>query len=117
MAIGGECGLIIPSTMNMAAGLTQVPSDGSNTYLYGNDRIAQINGTDTDYFLGHALGSVRQMANESGAVVYAASYDPYGHVVSTNGDVQTSYGYAGENTDSYIKWRCRKGRRLNFSAA
>jgi len=54
-----------------------------------------------DYFLGDALGSVRQMADESGAVVYAASYDPYSEVLSTNGDAQTSYGYDGEQTDSY----------------
>jgi RHS repeat-associated protein len=91
---------------DLNAGLTQVLSDGTNTYLYGNVRIAQLPAGDpqkADYFLGDALGSVRQMADETGAVVYAASFDPYGEVLSTNGDVQTSYGYAGENTDSYIK--------------
>jgi len=91
---------------DLNSGLTQVLSDGTNTYLYGNDRIAQLPAEDpqqVDYFLGDALGSVRQMADESGAVVYAASYDPYGNVLSTNGDAQTSYGYANEYTDSYIK--------------
>ena len=91
---------------DLNAGLTQVLSDGTNTYLYGNDRIAQLPANDpqkADYFLGDALGSIRQMADESGTVVYTASYDPYGEVLSTNGVSQTSYGYAGEETDSYIK--------------
>ncbi len=91
---------------DLNAGLTQVLEDGTNTYLYGTDRIAQLP-ADTpqkaDYFLGDALGSVRQMADESGAVVYTASYDPYGEVLSTNGVAQTSYGYDGEQKDSYIK--------------
>jgi hypothetical protein len=84
---------------DLNAGLTQVLDDGTNTYLYGNDRIAQLPvdaPQNPDYFLGDALGSVRQMADESGVVVYTASYDPYGEVLSTNGEAQTSYGYAGE---------------------
>ena len=83
---------------DLNSGLTQVLSDGTNTYLYGNDRLAQINNMETDYFLGDALGSVRQMVDESGAIIYAAAYDPYGNVLSTNGDAQTSYGYANEYT-------------------
>jgi RHS repeat-associated protein len=92
---------------DLNAGLTQVLDDGTNTYLYGNDRIAQSpisNSQSTiQYFLGDALGSVRQMANESGALVYTASYDPYGEVLSASGEAQTSYGYTSEETDSYIK--------------
>jgi RHS repeat-associated protein len=91
---------------DLNAGLTQVLDDGTNTYLYGNDRIAQLPvdaPQNPDYFLGDALGSVRQMTDESGVVVYTASYDPYGEVLSTNGVAQTSYGYAGEQVDSYIK--------------
>jgi RHS repeat-associated protein len=43
------------------------------------------------------------MADESGSVVYTASYDPYGDVLSTTGEVQTNYGYTNEYTDSYFK--------------
>jgi RHS repeat-associated protein len=100
-------GTTITYVNDLNGGLTQVLSDGTNTYLYGNGRTAQAPITNPQstiqYFLGDALGSVRQMADESGEVVYAASYDPYGQVLSTNGDVQTSYGYVGENMDSYIK--------------
>jgi RHS repeat-associated protein len=91
---------------DLNAGLTQILSDGTNTYLYGNDRIAQLPADapqKADYFLGDALGSVRQMADGSGEVDYAASYDPYGNVLSTTGEVQTNYGYTNEYTDSYFK--------------
>jgi hypothetical protein len=91
---------------DLNAGLTQVLEDGTNTYLYGNDRIAQLPADDSqkaDYFLGDVLGSVRQMADDRGAVAYTASYDPYGEVLSTNGEAHTSYGFSGEDTDSYIK--------------
>ncbi len=75
--------------------LTQVLNDGTNTYIYGNERIAQVN-TNTEYFLGDALGSVRQLTNISGAVRYASAYDPYGVTVRADGDSPTAYGYTGE---------------------
>lgn len=40
-------------------------------YLYGNGRIAQ-QGTEMEYFLTDALGSVRQLADESGNLTLAA---------------------------------------------
>ena len=57
-------------TLDLAAGLTQVLADGTNTYLYGNGRISQHDtGTpDNSYFLVDALGSVRQLADPLGAV-------------------------------------------------
>jgi RHS repeat-associated protein len=85
-------------TLDLNGGLTQVLSDGANTYLYGNSRIAQEN-TTTEYFLADALGSVRQLADESGAVTYAVSYSPYGEILSSAGDGETIFGFAGEQTD------------------
>ncbi|MBN1149450.1 MAG: hypothetical protein JXA78_19470, partial [Anaerolineales bacterium] len=38
-------------------------SNETNTYLYGNTRIAQHGATSTDYFLVDALGSVRKLAD------------------------------------------------------
>ncbi|MBN2117600.1 MAG: hypothetical protein JW730_13570 [Anaerolineales bacterium] len=89
--------------MDLNTGLTQALSDGTNTYIYGNGRIAQAAGTDTEYFLGDALGSVRQITDNSGAVTYASAYDPYGVTTQAYGASQTAYGYTGEFTDSYIK--------------
>ena len=42
---------LIPFAMDLNAGLTQALSDGTNTYLYGNGRFAQKQGTTTEYFL------------------------------------------------------------------
>jgi hypothetical protein len=87
-------------TMDLNTGLTQALSDGANTYIYGLDRIAQVN-TTTEYFLGDALGSVRQMTNTNGAITYTRAYDPYGVVTSTLGSSQSAYGYTSEYNGDY----------------
>ncbi|MBI2330739.1 MAG: hypothetical protein HYU84_00915, partial [Chloroflexi bacterium] len=71
-------------TLDLNTGLTQVLSDGTTDYLYGNGRIAQVN-TTAEYFLADALGSVRQMTVSSGTVTFAQSYDPYGVVTASSG--------------------------------
>ena len=85
-------------TLDLNAGLTQVLADGTNTYLYGNGRILQ-HATQTEYFLGDALGSVRQLTNTVGAVTLTQSYAPYGDVVQTVGTAQTNYAFTGEARD------------------
>jgi len=83
-------------TVDINSGLTQVLDDGSNKYLYGAGRIAQIAETQTGYFLPDALGSMRQMTDSSADLTLARSYDPYGNVVSSSGPGETVYGYTGE---------------------
>jgi RHS repeat-associated protein/CSLREA domain-containing protein len=83
-------------TMDLNTGLSQVLSDGANHYVYGNDRIAQMQSGITEYFLTDALTSVRQITNNSGTITYARAYDPYGVVLSTAGSSQSAYGYSGE---------------------
>jgi RHS repeat-associated protein len=82
--------------MDLNTGLTQALSDGTNHYIYGLGRIAQVN-TTTEYFLGDALGSVRQLTDASGEITYSRAYDPYGVVSSTGGTSQSAYGYTGES--------------------
>ena len=77
-------------TVDLAAGLTQTLDDGTNAYLYGNNRIAQVNNSGSQYFLGDALGSVRQLTDGGGAVTLARMYDPYGVVSATSGAGSTS---------------------------
>jgi RHS repeat-associated protein len=88
-------------TMDLNAGLTQALSDGTNTYIYGVDRIAQAQGGTTEYFLGDALGSVRQMTNANAEITYARAYDPYGVIAATSGASQTPYAYTGEYYGDY----------------
>jgi RHS repeat-associated protein len=86
-------------TLDLKAGLTQVLSDGTNTYLYGMDRIAQVNGSVTEYFLTDALGSVRQLADNTGAVTLAKSYQPYGTPLTATGSGASIYGFTSEQQD------------------
>jgi RHS repeat-associated protein len=87
-------------TTDLEGGLSQVLSDGTHTYLYGNGRIAQFSETETGYFLGDALGSVRQPADEAGAVTLVEAYQPYGDLLESEGEAQSSYGFTGEWNDS-----------------
>ncbi len=85
--------------MYLEAGLTQVIDDGTNTYLYGMSRIAQYDASGPQYFLGDALGSVRQIADADGNLTLGRRYKPYGEVLVAAGDGVTSYGFTGEWTD------------------
>ena len=88
---------------DLNAGLTQVLSDGTNTYTYGLERISQVGSTETEYFLGDALGSVRQLTDLTGALTLTKDYDPFGVEVRSWGIASTIYGFTAEQTDSYIK--------------
>ena len=70
-------GVTTSYTLDLDTGLTQVLADGTNTHLYGTGRIAQYD-PEVQYFLGDALGSVRQMVNAAGQVNLAKGYEPYG---------------------------------------
>ncbi|MEW5938462.1 MAG: RHS repeat-associated core domain-containing protein [Chloroflexota bacterium] len=85
--------------LDLNSGLTQVLTDNSHTYIYGLGRIAQI-GEKTEYFLGDALGSVRQLTDSDGVITLTKSYAPYGEVIASAGAGQTSYGFTGETTDA-----------------
>jgi RHS repeat-associated protein len=101
VCVGISCSYTpITMTLDLASGLTQNLADGTNTYLYGNDRIAQYAGVSAQYFLDDAFGSVRQLANGSGVITLARSYQPYGSVLSSVGAGTTSYGFTGEWTDN-----------------
>ncbi len=79
--------------------ISQVLSDGSSTYLYGLGRIAQQNVVGRQYYVGDALGSVRQLINPAGGVTQARSFEPFGKSLSTAGNPLTKYGFTAEWTD------------------
>ena len=86
-------------TLDLNAGLTQVLADGTNTYLYGYERIAQFSASETGYYLGDVLGSVRQMTDEDGVVMLTKQYEPYGDMLSSTGSGSSVFGFVGEQTD------------------
>ncbi len=85
--------------LDLNAGLTQVLSDGPNTYLYGQGRIAQEAGDEINTFLPDGLGSVRDMLGGD-EIALVRDYTPYGEVLASAGSGLSAYGYAGEWTDS-----------------
>jgi len=89
--------------LDLNTGLTQVLQDGTNTYLYGNGRIGQFTASDSAYFLGDALGSVRQLVDGSGEVILVKDYEPYGEVIRSVGESTSRYGFTAEMQSSYIK--------------
>ena len=95
-------------TLDLNAGLTQVLADRSDTYLYGNGRIAQYQ-TAMQYFGADGLGSVRQIYNSTGQVVANTRYDPFGNVLSQSGSATSMYGFTGEATANYIKRKSSVG--------
>ena len=72
--------------------------DGTTSYLYGLGRIGE-QGAEWAYHLPDALGSVRQMADATGVVNYAQSFEPYGELLTAGGSQASAYGFAGEWTD------------------
>jgi RHS repeat-associated protein len=85
-------------TLELNSGLSQVLADGTNTYLYGMNRIGMSNTTGNYLYEYDALGSVRQMENIAGLTL-AESYDPYGNVILSSGQAGI-YGYTGEEQSS-----------------
>jgi len=103
-------------TLDLAAGLTQVLADGTNSYLYGQGRIAQQSGVSESlpqYFLGDALGSVRQLLGTTGSVTLAKSYEPYGEMLNSVGSGSTIYSYTGEIQDAYTNFVYLRARYLD----
>lgn len=87
-------------TLDLNSGLTQVLDDGTTSYTYGLGRISQTNNSTAEYFLGDALGSVRQLVNGNADVTLTKSYDPYGNVVSSTGNGTSAFAYTGEQQDA-----------------
>jgi hypothetical protein len=70
----------ITYTQDLVAPLSQILSDGSITYIYGNgaERLLGLAGTTQTWYLGDALGSVRQTQNSVGDIQQFVTYDPWG---------------------------------------
>jgi RHS repeat-associated protein len=75
---------------DLAAPLSQVLSDGTDTYVYGQERLRALGGP---WYVGDALGSVRQTLDDAGGVLGSVRYDPWG--VPTVGTPQP-FGFTGE---------------------
>jgi RHS repeat-associated protein len=85
------------------AGLTQVLVSEEATYLYGLARIGEEQPSGWQFYLGDALGSVRQLVDVSNGVGAGMTYEPFGDDLVSTGVANSVYGFTGEWADSYIK--------------
>jgi RHS repeat-associated protein len=88
-------------TQDLAAPLSQIlqTTQGGATinYVYGLDRLAAIAGGTQTWYVGDALGSMRQTLSDVGAPLGNVHYDPWGAVES--GSVPM-FGFTGELQDT-----------------
>ncbi len=84
----------LPVVLRAKTGVT------TTQYLFdmGTRPLAEYH-TGWDYLLPDGLGSVRQLADGSGSVGLAQSYDPYGSRLNTQGSASSIFGFTGEQTD------------------
>ena len=95
--------------------LVETIGGGSILYLYGAGRLAEKQDGNGEWFLGDALGSVRQIADDDGNVALLRVYSPFGQLLSESGTGETRYGFTGEEYDASLEmaWgdRCRVATR------
>jgi len=93
-------GLTTNYVLDLNTGLTQVLQDGTNTYLYRINRVAQSTAEQSEFFLADALGSVRTLSTPLAEITLTQSYTPFGEVLNTSGAGQTDYAFTREMYDS-----------------
>src|SRR3990172_8074708 len=86
-------------SLDLVGGLTQVLSDGTNAYLYGNGRIGEDQPGGWQYHLIDALGSVRQLVDTTVGVALSRDYGPLGAPLLTTGSGSTVFGFTVEQRD------------------
>ena len=68
--------------------------------LAGGEQVAQTRGSTVSYYLQDGQGSVRALANSSGAITDRYSYDAYGNLTSSQGTTTNAYRYDGQQFDA-----------------
>jgi RHS repeat-associated protein len=94
--------------------ITESKEDGTSVeYTYGNDLLND----GTHYFLTDALGSTRELVDDSEALTDSYTYTPYGKLISHDGDATNSFLFTGEQYDSEIKSYYLRARYYNPNIA
>ena len=74
------------------------------SYVRGAQLISVRRDTLTSVYHADAIGTIRFMTNESGAVVNQYVYDAYGNVLDESVEIPNTILYAGELRDSTLGW-------------
>ncbi|AFZ10490.1 Rhs family protein (plasmid) [Oscillatoria nigro-viridis PCC 7112] len=85
------------------------------SYVYGLDLISQERGVNDSYYLVDGLGSTRGLTNASGVVTDTYSYDAFGNLIASAGNVENDYLFAGEQLDEDLGQYYLRERYYNQS--
>jgi RHS repeat-associated protein len=98
--VGGTTQDFLWDTNNALALLVD---DGDHTYIYGPGLvpIAQVDDSgEIEYLYADNVGSVRNIADDTGAITATIDYTEYGVVANTDGTANSAFGYGTGWTDS-----------------
>ena len=102
-----------PYLYDSESGLPLLVDDGSNAYLQQDGALSQTDGSgDPSYLLGDALGSVRGVTDDTGALTGSADYNAFGSVRASSG-ASSALGYTGEQSDPSTGLTYLRARYLN----
>jgi hypothetical protein len=104
MAVDGVEKRWVQDVTGLPEVLSEASGGSSSVYVYGVRRLAQVEGADAEWFLGDALGSVRQVVDDDGEVVLTRDYSPFGAALSESGTGSSGYGFTGEQWDGYTQF-------------
>jgi RHS repeat-associated protein len=121
--VGGVTTTYLVSDLN-PTGFPQVIMESamggsSRLYVYGQQRISQsrfdpaTNTTTNNFYLYDGHGSVRALADSSGAVTDRYDYDAFGNLIYSTGSTPNHYLYSGEEFDSDLGLYYNRARYLN----
>ena len=86
----------------------------NDRYLYGPAVDSLLARTDTsgvtDWYLADRLGSVRDIVDVSGTVVYHTGYDSFGNKVSSSGSGGDRFGFTGREHDAALNLYYNRAR-------
>jgi len=88
-------------TWDIASSIPEVIDDGSNKYILGLGRIAQIDALgNTYYYLADGLGSTMALVTFNGTVANTYDHDVFGAVRSSTGSQPNDFKFTGEQWDA-----------------
>jgi RHS repeat-associated protein len=81
--------------------LPVVLQDGTNTYVYGLNLIAAIDGSNNEtYYMYDGLGSTTELTDAVGDVTDTYEYDVFGAVRASTGSSSNPFQFTGQQTDA-----------------
>ena len=85
------------------------------SYVYGLDLISQERGNADSYYLVDGLGSTRGLTDASGVVTDTYTYDAFGNLIASGGNIENDYLFAGEQFDEDLGQYYLRDRYYNPS--